>query len=178
MAFTIPSHPLIRYPKGPSVFSDPYYMQVSQLLGAQGIQDQAQTEGNLARALVNFGEVPSGVLSPQQEALWRPIAQQTTAAGLSQLAQLQKQAADARRGTVNDLAGRGILQSGEAPYQLGQNELAANQQQYSARSALLDYIAGIQQAFAQNELARKQSLIQAQFDTAQRLGTRYQPITG
>jgi hypothetical protein len=89
------------------------------------------------------------------------LAQQNTQAGTSLLARLMKAAQDARLQTVNQLAARGILSSGETGYQLGELALAQKQAEYDARTGVLSQLNELQAGNASAELARKLAEIDA-----------------
>lgn len=140
---------------------------LQQYLAAQQAAEQAQLQQAIQNAIVRFGEAPEGysheALSPEVTAL----AQQNTDAGLSLVARLNQQKDLGQRGIMNDLAGRGMLQSGETGYQLGQLGLGYRQQQYDARQELLDYLGGVQSAFAQNQTNREYQLGQGILESQQ-----------
>lgn len=133
-------------------------LALQQYLAAQQAAEQAQLQQAIQNAIIRFGEAPEGytheTLTPEILAL----AQQNTDAGLSLVARLNQQRDLGQRGILNDLAARGALQSGETGYQLGQLGLGYKQQQYDARQQLLDYLAGVQAAFAQNQTGREYQL--------------------
>jgi len=133
----------------------PEQLAQQQYLAAQQAAEQAQLQQAIHNAIVRFGEAPEGyahaALSPEVLAL----AQQNTDSGLSLVARLNQQKDLGQRGIMNDLAARGMLQSGETGYQLGQLGLGYRQQQYDARQELLDYLSGVQAAFAQGQMNRE-----------------------
>lgn len=142
-------------------------LALQQYLAAQQAAEQAQLMQAIQNAIVRFGEIPEGythqALTPEVQAL----AQQNTDAGLSLVARLNQQNQLGQRGILNDLAARGALQSGETGYQLGQLGLGYRQQQYDARQELLDYLNGVQSAFAQNQLGREYQLGQGILESQQ-----------
>ena len=150
------------------ITGDPWYMQFSGLLAAQGTSDASERAAKIQQALIGWGEVPSGYSSPDINATTGTLAGQNTTAGLSTLARLQKAVSDARRGSINSLAARGMLRSGETGFQLGEIGLAGKQQEFDARRSVMDYLSNVQSQYAQAESARKMQLMQAQFDAAQR----------
>jgi len=137
--------------------------------GAQGVSDAASRAGATQRLVAQFGEVPdfsgSGLntsfleqdITPETRAL----AERNTASGLSMRARLEREAADAKRAGINQLAARGALRSGETGYFLEQHQLQARQAQSDARTQLLDYLQGYQQAFVQAEQRRREAEQQA-----------------
>jgi len=134
------------------------------------LQAQAQ------RAFIDFGGVPNlgslGISTQTQPwlAQFTPATQKlaaaNTQAGTSILARLQKQLADANRTTKNQMAARGILFSGETPYQLSENALQGKQATYDAGRQLLDYLSGAYSAVAQREQDRQFQLLQSKQDAA------------
>jgi len=155
---------------------DPFVAQTQNLFDAQRKADAAQLQAQVQRALIDFGGSPnrSNLGLNTQTQPWlstfdpttQALAQQNTQAGTSILARLQKQLADANRTSKNQLAARGILFSGETPYQLAENALANKQATYDASRGLLDYLTGAYAAVAQREQERQFGLLQAQQDAA------------
>lgn len=132
---------------------DPYFAQVRDALSAQSASDAAQRDKQLGQAFINFGEAPAGY-----ESLVGDAAANNP---FSALAQLQRAYEQNTRNTKNQLASRGILQSGETGYQLGNENRDYLQNQYEARQQLLDFLNGVEAAFASNEQNRSNELIQA-----------------
>lgn len=132
---------------------DPYFAQIRDLLSAQSAADAANRDSQLGQAFINFGEAPEGYDNPVADA-----AHNNPFSVLSVLQQAHEQNLRAQR---NQLAARGILQSGEYGYQLGQENKDYLQNQYEARQQLLDFINGVQSAFAQAEQNRNNQLVQA-----------------
>jgi hypothetical protein len=141
--------------------NDPWFMQQQALLQAQSAADAALLRQRLSQMLVQFGQVPEGYSSPYMDATVPGLAQQNTQAGTSLLARLMKAAQDARLQTVNQLAARGILSSGETGYQLGELALAQKQAEYDARTGVLSQLNELQAGNASAELARKLAEIDA-----------------
>ena len=133
---------------------DPYFAQVRDLLSAQSVSDAAQRDAQLGQAFINFGETPSGYGDSN-------VSQAASNNPYSTLAQLQLAHQNNLRNNANQLAARGILQSGEYGYQLGNENHDYLQNQYEARQQLLDFINGVQSAFAQAEQNRQQQLLSA-----------------
>lgn len=162
---------------------DPLLGQERADLSAQGVSDAASRAAAIQRALIQFGIVPDFASSAQKlglsgEALGylnqdvndrtRQLAQANTQEGLSLTARLAKAHTDAVRNIRNQLAARGIIRSGETPYQLGEE---ANQYKISTNDAtqqLLDYLTGAIGAFTQSERQRRQQLAQYLSDAASR----------
>lgn len=148
--------------------SDPGYLQIKAALEASRVSAAAQRASDVQRALIDFGIVPEGFLSEDVSDLTRNLAQQSTSSGLSVAARLQKAHQDSVRNIQNNLAARGILQSGETGFQLGEQQLASAQAQHDATKQLLDYLAGVQAAFAQGEAERGQTAAEAAAEAMQR----------
>ena len=134
--------------------NDPIYQAAMGNLTAYGISDKASRDAAAKRAFVDFGD-PHGSTDAMFDPTTRALARKNTEAGLSVLARLKQAADDARRGLVNNLAARGMTRSGETGWGLGRQQLASDQNQYDARSRLLDYFSGLQAAFLQTERERQ-----------------------
>lgn len=154
------------------IANDPFYMQLKALIDAQSQTDATKLGSNLSQLLVDFGEVPAGFTSSYLPDTTAALASQNTAAGLSLLARLNRQAEDARRGSINDLAARGILSSGETGWQLGRLAQARKETEYDARRQLLDTFNQMNDAFAAAELQRKLALIDASISAYGRQASR------
>lgn len=117
------------------------------------------------RAIGQFGLVPdfnnvdTSLLGPDFQQDVTPetlgLAQQNTAAGLSTAARITQAHQDAIRQIKNALAARGALRSGEAGFQLGREQQNFTQGTYDANQKLLDYLAGVAQAYAEAERQRQ-----------------------
>lgn len=161
-----------------SAANDPWVQQTKNLFEAQRKAEAAQLQAQAQRAFIDFGGSPDftslGLTTQTQPWLayldpkTQGLAAANTQAGTSVMARLQKQLADANRTTVNQMAARGILRSGETGYQLGENALQNKQATYDAGRQLLDFLSGAQAAVAQHEQERQFQLLQAQQDAAVR----------
>lgn len=132
--------------------SDPGYLAalMAQTTGDAQIRQLLNTE--IARAIVGYGD-PSlakqaGFDLGSQAAA---EARQNYLAGNSTLAQLDKSHTLALQNIVNQLAGRGILFSGENGYQHGQEDQAYGNNVYNAQQAVLNAILGYRQTAMQQE---------------------------
>lgn len=87
---------------------------------------------------------------------------------------------DAIRNIKNALASRGLIRSGEAGFQLGRENQAYGQANYDASQKWLDYIAGVQSAFASGEQQRATTLAQSASQAATRQAglPQNQPVAG
>jgi hypothetical protein len=137
--------------------SDPIYSQTLADLSAQGISDRSQADTLAQRALVQFGEVPAlegldarlaGPEFARISGVARPLAEANTQSGMSIVARMEKLRKDNVRAIKNALASRGALRSGEAGYQLGEEQQRYSTAQYDARSQLVDLLAGIEAGVA------------------------------
>lgn len=149
--------------------SDPLYQQMLADAKAASAADLAARNAAIQRALISFGELPTysgpsslgfdltGLVTPEIQQL----IQQSTTSGLSTVARLAEQDKLAQRGIVNNLAGRGLIFSGDTGYRLGQEQQAYQRAQYDARQQLLDALMGIQGGYVSSERARQQALMSA-----------------
>lgn len=160
--------------------NDPWYMQQSGLINAQGMADASRLGEQLAQAFIDYGAIPQGFSSEFLPGTTAGLAQANTQAGLSLLARLQRQTDDSRREVVNDLAARGILSSGETGWQLGRVAQASSEAGYDAARGTLNYSGQLLDAYAQAELARKLALIDAAMSAYGRQSTAPQnrPVGG
>lgn len=162
------------------ISNDAGLLQAQQLLSANNISDVAGRNAAIQRALVQFGSVPDVANLAQrlgmsqsdlQDALGpniQKLAQENTDAGLSTEARLSQANQDALRQIKNTLNARGLLNSGEAGYQLDRQNLGYRQAESDARSKLLDYISQYQQGYLQGQQQRNAQLAQAYSDAANR----------
>jgi hypothetical protein len=143
--------------------SDPIYNQTLSDLSAQGISDRSQADVLAQRALVQFGEVPAlegldarlaGPEFARISGVAKPLAEANTQSGMSIVARMEKLRKDNVRAIKNALASRGALRSGEAGYQLGEEQQRYSTAQYDARSQLVDLLAGIEAGYANSSRAR------------------------
>lgn len=162
------------------IVADPFYIQQTGLLNANWIAQQAQAQEQAQQALIRFGSVPGALdaQNPWVTDLVRQLAQQNTDAGLSTIAQIQHSADLARRNSINDLAARGMLQSGETGYQLGELGLQRSQAEYGATQSLLDYLRGVQAALTQSGFQTQAGMGQAALDATQRVSAQNQQAYG
>lgn len=160
-------------------------------LAAEGVQDLSGRNQQIVRALGQFGE-PLSLESANQafgsdfvnqaglgELLGQAnqLAEQTTGAGLSVTARLEKAHKDAVRQIRNSLAARGLLRSGELGHQLQEQQGAFDTGQYDARQQLFDFLSAVQSGYVQAQRARQQQLTQAQMAEAARQA-ELNPATG
>lgn len=151
--------------------TDPFYSQTVGQLSAAGQTDAAERARRIQQMLVQFGDA-SGFTGDDITQTVRDLASENTSAGLSTLARLRKSASDARQRAINQLAARGILQSGETGYQTGELALQAQQAEFDARNSVLDQFAQAQYGFNSSEIQRQLARISASFEAAQRAAAR------
>jgi len=158
-----------------TLLSDPNYATMTGLLSAQSQADAAQRSAAVQKLLIQLGEVPASgfVTGPyasyyNQDVndLTRSLAGQSTSSGLSLLARLNKQYEDARRGSINDLAARGILQSGETGYQLGELGQQKLTGEFDTRMGVLDQLNALYAGFAGAERQRQTQAALSMMDAA------------
>jgi hypothetical protein len=137
--------------------SDPILQQTLADLQAGGISDRSQADTLSQRALVQFGEVPAlegldaklaGPDFARIAGMARPLAEANTQSGMSVVARMERLRKDNVRAIKNALAARGALRSGEAGYQLGEEQNRYQTAQYDSRAQLVDLLAGIEAGFA------------------------------
>lgn len=139
------------------------------------------------RAIASFGVVPSwskdflsslnasGAAPDINSVLTdevRQLAEKNTGDGLSTTALLDKANRQANAGITNNLASRGMLQSGELGYQTNEQAQAYKQAYSEATGKLNDYLAGVAKAYADAENARNEKLLAAQETAAQSVAKR------
>lgn len=124
-----------------AITGDPFYMQMSAYLTASGTLDKATLD-----QMIN-------------------IANQKNALSTKRI---KEQEVDAHRNFTNDLGARWAIESGDTAF--GHNKIAttAAEDMQAAQLELMDYLAGVQAAYAQRELDRQRELAEAQFMAAQR----------
>ena len=149
-----------------NILNDPIYKQEMAAIAAQGIASAAQRKGSIDRALIGFGEVPnlsnaitglglspsSGLfssLNTDVDQMTRQAAAGLTQAGLSTVAKLATGHTTALDTLMSQLAARGIVRSGATGVGVGLENTNYAQGQYDARSNLLSYLSGVQQAWEQ-----------------------------
>jgi hypothetical protein len=153
----------------------PLLDQLKADFAAQKVSDLAGRDAGVRRGIIDFGEAPDfsqalGTLGFDPRQVIDPatlsLAEQNTTAGLSAKARIEKANKDTLRQIKNSLAARGLLRSGELGHQLGEQDLRHNQAQFDARRTLLDYLAGVQKAYADSERQRQMAWWQAMMAAA------------
>lgn len=162
------------------ISNDPGLLQVEQTLGAGSAADAASRDAQIQQAIETFGSAPDlaslaqqlgmsqadlqNVLTPDVQKL----AQENTDAGLSTKARLDQANTNAIRQITQNLNKRGILNSGEAGYELDQQNLGYRQAQSDATQKLLGYLAQYQQGYLAAQNQRDSTLAGAVNDAANR----------
>jgi len=147
------------------IMSDPAYKQLRDALSASGIADAAHLRGAIQQALIGFGSVPalsSDVLqnSGLDTAGTAALAENNPFSTLKRLAQSYQDQQDASK---NQLAARGILNSGETGYQLGRLGQTNAQNSYDATSGLLGNIGSLNDQYVAGRQAAANQLAQGAF---------------
>lgn len=155
------------------IYGDPNYISLRNLIQAQSAAEAAQRRAAVQQAVINYGAVPQapGGINSQWWSADLPstvgaLADQNTAAGLSTLARLARWNETQTRQIQNGLAARGMMQSGELGYQLGEQGLGYRQQQYDAAQDLLAKLFGVYSSSASNEQQRQMQLAQLAMQVA------------
>lgn len=170
--------------------SDPIYAQLRDSLAAQGIVDAASRRSAIQRALINFGLVPDfakaglsgdalGFLGQDVDPATRSQAENMTGQGLSFLARLNKANAGAVTDLKNELAAKGILESGATGYGLNEQAGRYKESLFDAEQQLFDTLMGYIGTYTEGERARQQALIDGLAEAAGRIPEEEPPdLTG
>jgi hypothetical protein len=147
--------------------NDVGYQQAQAAFNAQDAINQAARNAQMQQAFEQFGD-SSWNLGDLAKALGMQTAdvnnilggpdvlkaaQQATDSGVSTLARLRDAAQQAQMHTVNNLAARGILSSGETGYQSQRNAQTAQQNDFDARAKLLSALTGDQGGYTSSRQA-------------------------
>lgn len=178
---------------GSLIQADSLFKQLQAELASQGIGDAATKDEFLVRALSGFGRQFDQTQASQAfgadfvnragpgfaDVLSKSnaLAGQNTAAGVSTTARLDKSFQDRIRQIKNSLASRGLLQSGELGYQLGETQQARTQAEYDATQQLLDYLSQGVGQYTASERARQAALRQGLGEATDRTIATH-PATG
>jgi hypothetical protein len=140
------------------VKGDPLLAQELADLSAGGIQSQAQRDQAIKAAIINFGAVPTlgGDLAGIVDPLTSSLAEKNTQAGLSLTSRLDAAHQAALSNMQYALAARGMTHSGAVGVGAGLEGEQYKQARFDATNQLLNYLAGVQSAFA--EAQRQQAL--------------------
>lgn len=166
--------------------SDPFYQQTKADLSAQGISDAAQRAQAIKRTLIDWGVIPDtsavadqlglsadalGYLKSDVDPRTAEFAAQNEAQGLSRHARLEKANQANIDAIRNQLAARGMYQSGELGYGLTENAQQYKQAATDAEKNVLGTIEDISNRFASSDQQRKRDLANAGVDAAGRVQT-------
>jgi hypothetical protein len=123
-------------------------------------QAAAQRQAESEQALIQFGDPSASAwagfgLDPQGA----DYARQNYLSGNATLARIDKSHNDARAAVINQLAGRGMLFSGETGYQQGQADQTYGHNVYDARNAVLAALNGYQNTYLDRASSLRDSLM-------------------
>jgi hypothetical protein len=147
------------------ILNDPAYKQLRDSLSAAGIADASHLRGAIQQALIGFGAVPNLPAEVLQNTGLDTAGTQALADNnpFSTLKRLQQTYQDSQDATKNQLAARGILNSGETGFQLGRLGQTNAQNTYDATSGLLGSIGSLNDQYAAGRQAAAQQLAQGAF---------------
>jgi hypothetical protein len=151
------------------ILNDPAFSMLKNSLSAQGISDAAHLRGAIQQALIQFGAVPNLPSDVLQTTGLDTAGTQTLADQnpFSTLKQLQQSYQDQQDAAKNQLAGRGILNSGETGYQLGRLGQQQGLDQYNATNSLLGNIGTLNDQYVAGRNAAAQALAQGSLTAEQ-----------
>lgn len=162
------------------ISGDAGLLDAKNALAAGGVQDIASRNAALARGVVAFGKAPDfsalakslGMSEADIQNALGPdvakLAQENTDAGTSTEARLGQANTDAIRQIRASLNKRGILNSGEAGFQLDRQNTGYRQAEYDANQKLLDYLNQYQQGYVSAQQNKQGQLATAYSDAANR----------
>lgn len=154
------------------IANDPNFLQLQKDLAAASASDLASRNAMINKALVSFGSVPDLASAAKQLGfdVGGAVDSQTAGVAANNPYSTQANLLNAHNQAITQLkhalAARHALQSGELGYQLGQENKSYGQAQYDATQKLLDYISGVQAAYAQAEQQRAMQEAQGRNDAA------------
>lgn len=152
--------------------------------------DAASRDAAIRNAIETFGYAPDIATLAQQLGMTQSdlqnaltpdvqkLAQENTDAGLSTKARLDQANANAIRQITQNLNKRGILNSGEAGYELDQQNLGYRQAQSDATQKLLGFLQQYQQGYLSAQQQREGQLAQGYSDAANRVQQNNQSTPG
>jgi hypothetical protein len=162
------------------ISGDAGLIDAKNALAAGNVSDLAGRNAAIENAYVQFGSnIDFATLAKQlgmseadvQQALGpdaQKLAQENTSAGLSTQARLDQANTNAIQKIRADLNRRGILNNGEAGYQLDQQNLGYRQAESDATQKLLSYLQQYQQGYLSAQQQRQGQLATAYGDAANR----------
>lgn len=163
--------------------NDPIYQQAGKDLSAQGVGDASSLAAAIKRMYIQSGinfdpgsmadslgltGAARDTVAGSVDAQTRGLAQTNTNEGLSTFSRLAAQNTNNVRDLKAALASRGMLESGELPYNLASEELRYKQAQTDFRQQVLDAINGAVGGYVTNSRQRTSALQQALQDAATR----------
>lgn len=170
--------------------SDPGLLAAEADLSSSSVANAAQRNAAFQRDVVDYGASPdmaataralglgstdlTGILGPDISKL----ADENTAAGTSELAQLNAANTKTIQGIRNALGARGIYNSGETGYQLGLQGQAYQNSQYDALTKMLDAMQSSQGQYVSAEQALEETLANAEIAADANVRNEYPPIPG
>jgi hypothetical protein len=167
--------------------NDPFYKQAQADSSAQGISNAAQRAQAIKKAIIDWGVMPDwataadklglspdllGYIQADVDPKTAEYAALNESQGLSRHARLDKANQANIDAIRNQLAARGMYQSGELGYGLTENAQQYKQAATDAEGNVIGAIAGIGSSFAQAEAERKRNLASAGTDAAGRVATQ------
>lgn len=158
---------------------DPAFGQAEANAAAGSSADKSALDANIASALENYGQVPDlaglakqlGMTSADLQGLGPEVSQlanENTQAGNSTVARLSQANDDAIRQIRASLNARGILNSGETPFELDRQNTAYGQSMYDANAKLLGTLQQYYQGYLTAQQQRDASMASAASDAANR----------
>jgi hypothetical protein len=170
--------------------SDAGLKDAQAALASGGAQDQAALNAEIANAYESFGKPIDltalaqrlgmsaadlqGALGPDVQKL----AQENTNSGVSTTARLDAANSKATRAIIANLNRKGILNSGEAGYELDQQNQGYRQASSDAYDKFLGYLQQYQQGYLAAQNQRAQTLAGSIGSAADRVGTEYHGTAG
>ena len=154
------------------------------------MSNEAQRNAVFQTDVTQYGEVPDlaqaakalGLSSTDLTGILGPdiakLAQENTAAGTSTVARLGADNTKAIGAIKNALAARGVFNSGETGYQLGQQQQAYMNAGYDALQKLFGGMDTAQQGYLTAEQQRLEAIAQVISDAANRAAGEYPPSPG
>lgn len=150
----------------PTSPSSPSYDPSYAAAQAAALESQAALHSSIrsarGRALIDFGDPTlAGLTGLDVDPSTGQFAQQNYASGNAVLARLAKAHDDRRNALIGQLAGRGIIGSGELGYQTGQEAQTYGSAQYDAWKQLMDYMGNLTQQDVGQSRSTRDTLINA-----------------
>ena len=163
---TYPGPSMPSAPSGPSWDpnawkGDPGYLMALAAQQQGNTQLDAWLKQGRTSSLIDFGDpnlaIPGFSLDPATKAL----IQQNYKSGNAQLARLDQNHTLGLRSVINQLAGRGLLNSGETGYEQNQQDQLYGHNVYDARNSLLSHLSDQYQQYLQQRQALQSQVVSA-----------------